>query len=187
MAPPKHPRVPHAAGGSPRATSAFPKSTARSPSRTAPASGANCSRSPAPATSSPSATWTRATGQPTSPAAPRYGYTLLSVIMISNLMAILLQALAGAARHRQRPRPRPGLPRQLLAAGHHRALAALRDRHRRVRPRRSDRRGHRPQPAVRPAADLGRLPDRARRARRALPAAPRLPLRRSAGRRADRR
>ena len=45
----------------------------------------------------------------------RFGYTLLSVIMISNLMAILLQALVGAARHRQRTRPRAGLPRQLLA------------------------------------------------------------------------
>ena len=36
----------------------------------------------------------RATGRPTSPAARSYGYTLLSVIMLSNLMAILLQALA---------------------------------------------------------------------------------------------
>ena len=39
------------------------------------------------------------------------------------------------------------------------------------------------QPAVRPAAHLGRLPHRARRAARALPPASRLPLRRSAGRR----
>ena len=46
------------------------------------------------ATSWPSATWTRAIGQPTSPGGARYGYTLLSVILISNLMAILLQALA---------------------------------------------------------------------------------------------
>ncbi len=45
----------------------------------------------------------------------RFGYTLLSVIMISNLMAILLQALAPEARHRQRPRPGAGLPRPLLA------------------------------------------------------------------------
>ena len=95
----------------------------------------------------------------------RFGYTLLSVIMISNLMAILLQALAAAPRHRQRPRPRPGLPRPLLAAGHHRPVGPLRDRHRRLRPRRGARRRHRAEPAVRPAAHLGRLPHRARRAR----------------------
>ena len=90
----------------------------------------------------------------------RYGYTLLSVIMISNLMAILLQALVRPPRHRQRTRSRAGLPRQLLPAGHDRALAALRDRHRRLRPRRSHRRRHRAQPALRPAAHLGRLSSR---------------------------
>ena len=47
----------------------------------------------------------------------RFGYTLLSVILISNLMAILLQALAAQARHRHRARPGAGLPRSLLAAG----------------------------------------------------------------------
>ena len=41
----------------------------------------------------PSATWIRATGPPISRAARKFGYTLLSVIMISNLMAILLQHL----------------------------------------------------------------------------------------------
>ena len=87
------------------------------------------------------------------------------------------------ARHRQRTRPGPGLPRQLLAQDHHPALAAVRNRHRRLRPRRSRRRGHRAQPAVRPAADLGRLPHGARRADRALSAEPRVPLRGSAGRR----
>ena len=65
----------------------------------------------------------------------RFGYTLLSVIMISNLMAILLQALAAQAWHRQRTRPRPGVPRQLLAPDHHPAVVALRDRHRRLRSR----------------------------------------------------
>ena len=39
-------------------------------------------------------TWTRETGQPTWPAGRRFGYTLLSVVLLSNLMAILLQALA---------------------------------------------------------------------------------------------
>ena len=98
----------------------------------------------------------------------RYGYTLLSVIMLSNLMAILLQALRAAPRDRQRPRSRPGLPRSLLAPDHDRAVAAVRGRDRRVRSGRSDRLGHCAQPAVRPAADLGRVPDVARRAARAL-------------------
>ena len=46
----------------------------------------------------------------------QFGYTLLSVVMISNLMAILLQALAARLGIVSRPRPRAGLPRQLLAA-----------------------------------------------------------------------
>ena len=86
----------------------------------------------------------------------RYGYTLLSVIMISNLMAILLQALAarlGIASGRDLAQAcRDSYSRPV----DHRALDPLRDRDRRLRPRRSDRRGHRAQPAVRPAADLGR-------------------------------
>ena len=91
-----------------------------------------------------------------------------------------------APRHRQRPRSRPGLPRSLLPPGHDRPVDPLRDRHRRLRPRRSARRRDRAQPALRAAAHLGRLPDGARRADRPLPAAPRLPLRRSARRRAHR-
>ena len=66
----------------------------------------------------------------------QFGYTLLSVIMISNLMAILLQRLCVQARHRHRPRPGAGLPRPLLAAGRVVALGAVRDRHRRLRSRR---------------------------------------------------
>ena len=116
----------------------------------------------------------------------RYGYTLLSVIMISNLMAILLQALSA---------------RLGIASG--RDLAqACRDSY------------SRPVVIVLwilceiaiAACDLaevigaaialnllfglpllwGVMPDGARRARRAVPAAPRLPLRRGAGHRADR-
>ena len=91
------------------------------------------------------------------------------------------------ARHRQRTRSRAGVPRQLLEAGDDRAVDPLRDRDRRLRSRRGHRRGDRAQPAVRPAADLGRLHHGARRAHRAVPAAQGIPLRRSAGRRADRR
>ena len=90
----------------------------------------------------------------------RFGYTLLSVILISNLMAILLQALALKLGHRHRAGPGPGLPRPLLAAGELRALGAVRDRHRRLRPRRGDRLGHRAQPAVRHSAGLGRVSSR---------------------------
>ena len=101
----------------------------------------------------------------------RYGYTLLSVIMLSNLMAILLQGLAarlGIASGRdlaQACRDHYSRP------DHARPLAAVRDRDRGVRPRRGDRLGHRAEPAVRAADDLGRLPDVARRAARPLHAA----------------
>ena len=110
----------------------------------------------------------------------RFGYTLLSVILISNLMAILLQALAAQARHRDRARPGAGLPRPLLAPGELRALGALRDRHRRLRPGRGDRLGDRAEPAVRHPADLGRLPHRARRAADPAAAEQGLPLPRGA-------
>ena len=93
----------------------------------------------------------------------------------------------GAPRHRQRPRPGPGLPRQLLQADHARALGAVRDCDRRVRPRRGDRRRHRAQPAVRPSPHLGRLHHRARRAGGALSPEQGVPLRRGARRRAHRR
>ena len=115
-----------------------------------------------------------------------YGYTLLSVIMISNLMAILLQALSarlGIASGRDLAQAcRDSYSRPV----DDRPVAALRDRDRRLRSRRGHRRRDRAEPAVRPAADLGRLPHGARRADRAVPAAPRLPLRRGAGHRADR-
>ena len=78
-----------------------------------------------------------------------FGYTLLSVVLLSNLMAMLLQALAvrlGIATGRDlaqacRDHYRP--------AGRARALGAVRDRHRRHRPRRGDRHGDRAEPAVR--------------------------------------
>ena len=53
------------------------------------------------------------------------------------------------ARHRHRARPRAGLPRPLQHAGRLGALGPLRDRDRRLRPRRGDRVGDRAQPAVR--------------------------------------
>ena len=110
----------------------------------------------------------------------RFGYTLLSVILLSNLMAILLQALALKLGIVDRARPGPGLPRPLLAAGELRALGAVRDRHRRLRPGRGDRLGHRAQPAVRHSAGLGRLPHRARRAAHPAAAAQGVPLPRGA-------
>ena len=41
----------------------------------------------------------------------RFGYQLLWVLVMSNLMAILLQTLQRAAGHRDRARPGAGLPR----------------------------------------------------------------------------
>jgi len=61
-----------------------------------------------------SATWTPATGRPTLAGGSKFGYTLLSVILLSNLMAILLQALAarlGIATDRDLAQ---ALPRQLF-------------------------------------------------------------------------
>ena len=55
---------------------------------------ANSWPSPGRDTSWPWATWTRATGPRTWPGGSKYNYSLLSVIMLSNLMAILLQTLA---------------------------------------------------------------------------------------------
>src|SRR4051812_35423119 len=41
----------------------------------------------------------------------KFGYTLLSVILLSNFMAVLLQLLAGRRRIRPHPPPGPALPR----------------------------------------------------------------------------
>jgi hypothetical protein len=56
----------------------------------------------------------------------RYGYTLLSVLLISSLMAILLQALA-VRLDCQRTRPRSGVSGSLFVAGDRRAVDPLRD------------------------------------------------------------
>ena len=117
----------------------------------------------------------------------RYGYTLLSVILHLEPDGHPAAGARGAPRHRQRPRPGAGLPRQLLEAHHARAVGAVRDRDRGVRPGRGDRRRHRAQPALRPPAHLGRLHHGARRADRALPAEQGVPLRRGARRRPHRR
>ena len=85
----------------------------------------------------------------------RFGYTLLSVILLSNLMAILLQALAlrlGIVTGRdlaQACRDHFSRPVNLDALG------ALRNRDRRLRPGRSHRLGHRAEPALRHPARSG--------------------------------
>ena len=85
----------------------------------------------------------------------QYGYTLLSVIMLSNLMAILLQALSarlGIASGRdlaQACRDHYSRPDD------DRAVGALRDRDRGLRSGGGHRLGHRAEPAVRPADDRG--------------------------------
>ena len=82
----------------------------------------------------------------------KFGYTLLSVIMLSNLMAILLQALAARLGIASRPRPGAGLPRRLSAAGGDRAVGCLRIGDHRLRSRRGDRHGDRAQAFVRHSA-----------------------------------
>ena len=93
-----------------------PTSTGRSGS-TAARPGDAPRRSSAPAISSPSATWTPATGRPRSPAARKFGYTLLVVALVSNIMAIILQSLCARLAIALGPRSRPGLPRRLPAPG----------------------------------------------------------------------
>ncbi len=73
-------------------------------------------------------------------AAPRFGYTLLRVIMISNLMAILLQALAarlGIASGRDLAQ---ACRDALLTTTTYALWVLLRNRNRRLRSRRSPRR-----------------------------------------------
>ena len=117
----------------------------------------------------------------------RYGYTLLSVIMLSNLMAILLQALSarlGIASGRdlaQACRDHYSRPTTLVLWVLCEIAIAACDLAEVIGV------GDRAEPAVRPAADVGRLPDVARRAARPLAAAVPVPLRRGARRAADRR
>ena len=47
----------------------------------------------------------------------KFGYALIWVILLSNLMAMFLQTLCVQARRRHRTRPGAGLPRAVLAAG----------------------------------------------------------------------
>ena len=92
----------------------------------------------------------------------QFGYSLLAVIMISNLMAILLQHLVHQARGRHRPRPRPGLPRSLLDTDGLVSLGSLRTRHRRLRSGRGGRLGHRAATSLRHSAGVGLHHHRAR-------------------------
>jgi hypothetical protein len=107
----------------------------------------------------------------------QFGYTLLFVIMLSNLMAILLQSLSlklGVATERdlaQLCRESYGRTSEL------RALWVGRDRHRRMRPGRSHRLGHRAQAALPHSAFYGVLITGSRRAADSAPAALGIPLR----------
>src|ERR1700756_3228947 len=78
----------------------------------------------------------------------KFGYTLLSVILISNLMAMFLQALSaklGIATGRD-------LPRALFPPNRTVSLGGLRNRHRSVRPGRSSGLGRRAEASLRAAA-----------------------------------
>ena len=116
----------------------------------------------------------------------RFGYTLLFVIMLSNLMAILLQSLSlklGVATERDLAQ----LCRESYGRKVSFALWVLaRDRHCRLRPGRSDRLGHRARTAVPHSALLWRADHRPRRAADPAAAALGIPLHRGAGDRAHR-
>ena len=67
-------------------------------------------------------------------AGSQFGYMLLWVILVSNLMAMLIQSMSAKLGHRDRDEPSRGVPRALLAA----RLAGPLD------PGRADRHGHGP-------------------------------------------
>ncbi len=78
----------------------------------------------------------------------RFGYQLLWVLVLSNLMAILLQTLSARLGIVSAARPGASLPRDLSAGRLLCALVALRNRHRGLRSGGSAGRGHRAEPAV---------------------------------------
>ena len=107
----------------------------------------------------------------------RFGYTLLFVIMASNLMAILLQSLSlklGVATERDLAQL---CHESLRAQGQLCALGRRRDRHRGLRPCRGHRLGHCAQPAFPHSAFLRRAHHRPRRAADPAVAALGIPLR----------
>ena len=106
----------------------------------------------------------------------KFGYALLTVALLSNLMAILLQALVRAAWHRRRPRSGAGLPRRVSPRGVVAALGAGGDRDLRHRPCRGDRHRDRAQSVVRHSARNRRADHRARRVPHPVDAEPGLPL-----------
>ena len=101
----------------------------------------------------------------------RFGYALIWVLLMSNLMAVLLQTLGGTAGGGHGPRPGAGLSRRVLARAQRRALGAGRGRDRRDRPGRDPGNDHRPQAALRPAALVGLLDHGLRHLRAPLSAA----------------
>ena len=100
----------------------------------------------------------------------KFGYTLLFVALLSNIMAIILQALCArlaiATGRDLAQACRDAFPRPVALA----AVGAGRDRDLRHRPRRGDRHGDRAQPALRHSARARRPHHRARRVPDPLPA-----------------
>ena len=117
----------------------------------------------------------------------KFGYTLLVVALVSNIMAIVLQSLCArlaiASGRDLAQACRDAFPPPRRAA----PLGAGRDRDHRHRYRRGDRHRHRPQPHLRHPAGDRRAHHRARRVPDPLSAAARLPLGRGADHHAARR
>ena len=62
----------------------------------------------------------------------RFGYALLWVLLMSNLMAVVLRALSTQVRCGHRVRPGPGLPLRVFPADQLRTLGPGRGGHRRL-------------------------------------------------------
>src|SRR4030081_3131712 len=84
----------HPLGGQRRAARALPRSTTPSRFRAMAVSGARPWPLPGPASSFPSAIWNPGNWATDLAGGSAFGYALLSVVLLSNLMAMLLQALS---------------------------------------------------------------------------------------------
>ena len=121
----------------------------------------------------------RATGPPTSPAAPSSA-TRCSASSSSRTSWRSCCSRSSARLGIASGRDLAQACRDTYSHAHDvRPVDRLRDRDRRLRPRRSARRGHRAAAAVRHPASVGCVPDGDRRVPGAVSAEPRLPLRRS--------
>ena len=134
---------------------ASPKCTARVPIPAGGTGSAACSRSPGPAYLVSVGYMDPGNWATDLAGGARFGYQLVWVLLMSNLMAVLLQTLSarlGVVTGKDLAQAcRDYYPRLLVVA----AVDPVRDRDHRLRPRRGAGRGDRPQAAVRHPAAAG--------------------------------